>query len=306
LTDLKYKLLFLSIILSGSGIYAQDLEPRLLSDMPTDGNIAIFTYGHSGGNILVDNTLPVEDLKANINNLVFAYVRSFKLFNKLTKIDAVLPYSLGKYNAIVNDEAVKVNRNGFADPQIRLSMILLGVNPLDPKEYSNRKPKRFRLGVNIRSKIPLGAYDSRHALNVGTNRWTFQTGIGGSYTVHNRIIFEGHLNSLFFTKNKDFFNGNTTKQRSLMGIQFHAAYIFKPGIWAAVSVGKTYGGKLEINGVLQDIPQKNSRVGAAFAYKLNPHYGLKLAYTNGFSTRAGADFNSLIFGIHYIWFDKNK
>lgn len=92
--------------------------------------------------------------------------------------------------------------------------------------------------------------------------------------------------------------------KPIYGAQFHTGYIFKPGVWVAISAGKTTGGKLEINDVLQDIAQKNSRVGAAFAYKLNKHSGLKIAYTNGFATRTGADFNSLILGFNYVWFDK--
>lgn len=287
-----------------TNVQSQDLEPRLLSAMPTDGNIAVLTYSYSDGNILVDNSLPVEDLEANLNNIVIAYVRSFKLFNKLTKIDAVIPYSLGKYNAIVNGNETQVNRNGLADSQIRISMILLGVKPLKPKEYFTQKLDKFRLGVNFRVKVPVGAYNPDYALNVGTNRWAFQTGLGASYTFWNKLIIESHLNSWFFTENSNFFNGNTTQQKPLFGIQFHAAYVFKPGIWVAISVGKTAGGKLEINDVLQEIPQKNSRIGAAFAYKLNKHSGLKIAYTNGFTTRTGADFNSIILGYSYVWFDK--
>jgi hypothetical protein len=298
----KYIQLFFAIIIGILDFQAQDLEPRLLSAMPISGNIVVATYSHSGGNILVDNALPVEDLNANLNNLVFAYVRSFKLFNKLTKIDVVIPYSLGKYEALLSGEHTKINRNGLADPQFRISMILLGVTPLKPQDFVKHDRKNFRLGVNFRVKVPMGAYDSNYALNVGTNRWTFQTGIGGSYTLSKKFIFEAHINSWLFTENTDFYNGNHTQQKPLFGLQFHAAYIFKPGFWVAISAGKTTGGKLETNGILQDIAQKNSRVGAAIAYKLNKNSGLKLAYTNGFATRTGADFNSIIFGYNYVWF----
>ena len=201
----KYTLLFLTIIVGILNMQGQDLEPRLLSAMLIDGNIGMIHYSLSGGNIPVDNALPVEDLKAKLNNFVFAYVRSFKLFNKLTKIDAVIPYSLGKYNAIVDGDAAQLNRNGLADPQLRISMILLGVTPLKPQDYFKEVQKKLRLGVNFRVKVPVGTYDSNYALNVGTNRWTFQTGLGGSYTIKKKIIIEAHLNSWFFKKNLDFY-----------------------------------------------------------------------------------------------------
>ncbi len=238
--------------------------------------------------------------------MVLAYVRSFKLFNKLAKIDAVIPYSLGKYAAIVEGDDTQVNRNGFADPLLRFSVLLLGVKPLKPQDYFTQESEKFKLGVNFRIKAPLGTYNSENFINVGTNRWTFQTGLGASYTFNKKFIIETHLNSWLFTENSNFFNGNTTQQKPLFGIQAHFAYVFKPGFWAAISAGKTFGGKLEINDILQDIPQNNSRFGAAVAYKLDKNSGLKLAYTSGFSTRAGADFNTIIFGYNYVWFDKPK
>lgn len=82
---------------------AQDLEPRSLSAMPTGGNFAIVAYGHTSGNILIDNTLPIEDLEANLNNVVLAYAHSLKLLNKLAKIDVIVPYSFGRFEGIVSD-----------------------------------------------------------------------------------------------------------------------------------------------------------------------------------------------------------
>ena len=233
-------------------------------------------------------------------------LEALKFLNKLAKVDAVIPYSIGQYTAIVDDEDTEVNRNGFPDPLFRFSILLLGTKPLKPQDYFTQEPEKFKLGANFRVKVPIGSYNSDYALNVGTNRWTFQAGLGASYTFMKKFIIETHLNSWFFSKNTNFYNGNTTQQKPLLGIQAHFAYVFKPGFWAAISTGKTFGGKLEINDILQDIPQNNSRFGAAAAYKLGKHSGIKLAYTSGFSTRTGADFNTLIFGYNYIWFDKPK
>jgi len=287
-------------------VHSQDLEPRSLSSIPIGGNIAIISYSHSKGNIMVDSSLPIDDLNAKLNNMVFAYVKSFKLFNKLTKLSMVIPYSLGKYDAIVEGEDKEVDRNGFADPIIKISMILIGGKPLKPQDYFTQEPEKFKLGVSFKTKVPIGTYDPNYLLNVGTNRWSFQTRLSASYTIKKKIVFEGHFNYWLFTKNNNYYGGNTTLQNPLIGIQLHAAYIFKPGIWLALSTGKTFGGKLNVNGIEKDISQKNSRIGAAFSYKLGKHSGLKLAYTNGFSTRVGADFNTLALAYTYIWFDKQN
>ena len=156
----------------------------------------------------------------------------------------------------------------------------------------------------FRFKAPLGNYDSEKLINTGTNRWTFRTGIAGSYTFWEKIVLEGHLNSWFFTENNEFNGGNISKQKALFGTQLHLTYIFKPGVWFALSGGRTYGGNTEMNGIEQDVTQNNTRFGSAFAYRLNKNSGLKAAFTNGFVTRSGADFTTFLLSYQFIWFDK--
>lgn len=272
--------------------------------MPIGGNFAIASYIHSGGNVLLDNTLPIEDLEANLNNFAVGYVRSFKLFNKLAKFDVILPYANGNFNALVNDEDASTSRHGFGDPFFRISMILIGVKALTPGEFLKQESKKFKLGVVFRFKAPLGEYDPEKLINLGANRWAFKTGIAGSYTFINKIVLEAHLNSWFFTENSDFFGGNTTKQEPLLETQLHITYIFKPGVWLAISTGNTYGGKTEVNGIEQDATQNNSRYGFAFGYRINKNHGLKIAYSNGLTTRNGADFNTFALAYQFMWFDK--
>jgi len=66
---------------------SQDPEARLLADVPIDLNIMLASYGYSGGNVLLDNTLPIEDLETKLNNIGVAYERSFKMFNPNSAIE---------------------------------------------------------------------------------------------------------------------------------------------------------------------------------------------------------------------------
>lgn len=303
----KHSLLIVPLaFLSISFLHAQDLEPRLLSPAPTGGNFAIASYGFSIGNILLDNSLPVEDLDASINSLVFAYARSFKLFKRLAKFDAIVPYAFGNYNAIVNNADTSASRSGFGDPLFRLSIIWIGANPLSPPDFFKQEQKKFNLGTSLRVIAPLGQYDPTKFLNLGTNRWTLKLTLAGSYTLAKRVVLEGHFNSAFFTENTSFFNGNTLKQKPLLSTQFHATYLFKPGIWLAASIGRSYLGETILNGEEQDNLQNTSRYGLVFAYKLKQHSALKLGFTSGITARYGANFTSIIFAYQYIWFDKSK
>lgn len=182
-------------------LHSQDLEPRLMSAIPTGGNFAIASYSHSAGNILLDNSLPIEDLKANLNNFVFAYARSFKLFNKLTKFDMIVPYSFGNFEGVVSSIDSSTSRTGFGDPLIRLSMVLIGSEPVGVTDFFKQEQKKFNLGAFVRMRPPMGQYDPTKLINLGANRWATKIGFAGSYTFRKKLILEGHVNSWFFTEN---------------------------------------------------------------------------------------------------------
>jgi hypothetical protein len=291
--------------LNHSRLQAQDLEPRLLSPIPTGGNFAVASYGHSVGNILLDNTLPIEDLDASINSFILAYARSFKLFNKLGKFDLILPYGLGSYDAIVDGMDTSATRNGFGDPLVRFSMVFAGTGALNQEEFIKHVPDKFNLGAALRLFVPLGQYDPTKLINLGTSRWTIKFTLAGSYTLARKWIFEAHVNPFFFTENSSFFNGNTLKQKPLLVTQFHTSYVFKPGIWLAASFGRSFLGETILNGQEQDNLQNTSRYGLVFACRVSRRSALKLGFTSGITARYGADFTTLILAYQYIWFDKS-
>ena len=284
---------------------AQDLEPRFLSAMPTGGNFAIASYGYSSGNILLDNSLPIEDLNAKINSIVLGYARSFKLFNRLAKFDAIVPFSFGKFEGVVSQIDSSTSRTGFADPMLRLSIILVGDKAMGLNEFFTSEPKKFKLGLSFRVRAPLGQYDPTKLLNLGANRWAFKGAIAASYTIKKKLTFEGHFISWFFTENKEFYNGNTIAQKPLVAAHLHISYVFKPGIWLAVSIGTSGMGETIVNDVEQNDLQNNSRYGAAFAYRINKKHALKIAFTSGVSTRYGANFTTLLIAYQFMWFDRN-
>lgn len=283
---------------------AQDLEPRILSDVPLKTNIAVASYAYSTGNIMLDNTLPIEDLNSNLNSFVLGYVRSIKLFNKPAKVDAILPITSGRFDGIVEDENASTSRKGIGDPSFRMSMILVGSEALELPDFLEREPDKFKFGALVRIRVPLGQYDPERLINLGTNRYSFKMGLAGSYAFSKRIIWEVHLNSWIFTENKSFFGGNRIQQKPLLSIQSHLTYEFKPGTWVAFSVGGSTLGKTTLNGEDKDDLQKNSRTGLVFAYRFNKSNSLKLAVTTGISTRYGADYTTILLAYQFMWFDR--
>ena len=105
-------------------VHSQDLEPGFMSALPIGSNIALVSAGFSQGNILLDKSIPVEDLEANMINIGLAYLRGFKLFNRLAKIDVVLPFANADFTGLAEGESKSANRRGLGDPKFRFSMIL--------------------------------------------------------------------------------------------------------------------------------------------------------------------------------------
>lgn len=302
---IKYSLLLLYICtIQNYNIKAQAFEPRFLSEIPLKSNFVVASYAYSKGDILLDVASPIQDLESSANSILFAYVRTFKLFNRLTKADVIMPYSFADFNAIYNGEPAATTRNGFGDPMFRLSMVIVGVEPLEVKDFIKRKPKKFKFGAGIRISPPLGQYDPTKIINLGTNRWTFKIGLSASYTLINRIILEGQLKTWFFTQNNNFFNGSTIKQSPLISPEFHLTYIFKPGVWISGSVGYVNSGNTYINDVEQDKTHKNARFGLTYSHKINKKNALKVSFTNGIPNQFAIDYTSLIFAYVFLWFDK--
>jgi hypothetical protein len=305
--SVKYLALFLFVtvgFIATEETFAQDLEPRFLSNMPTKANVALVSYAYSSGNIMLDNTLPIEDLNSQLNSLVVAYVRSFKLLNKPAKFDAIVPASIASFTGTVDDVGASTQRNGLGDPTFRVSMLLIGAKPATLSEFAKLEHKKFKLGTLVRVRFPLGQYDETKLVNLGTNRYSFKTGLASSYTFARKLTLELHINTWAFTENKNFYNGNTIKQKPLLTMQSHLTYQFKPGMWAAISIGGSTLGKTTVNGVEKDDSQKNSRTGIAFAYRLNNQNSIKIAATTGVTTRYGSDFTTLLVAYQFLWFDK--
>lgn len=290
----------LLLILVGSNVKAQDLEPRYLSPAPVGMNFLLFGYMYSNGNILLDSALPIEGSEAKINTFVGAYVRTISLFGLPGKVDVIVPYSFGKWRGEFYGSDSSVARTGLGDPLIRLSVIIIGGEALDASEFKSYK-EGFTLGAAMRVRIPIGQYDNTKLINLGTNRWMFKPSLGMSYKI-NKWIFELHFKTLFFTTNKEFYNGNQLKQDPLYSGQVHVIYSFKAGFWGALSYGLVAGGRITLNDVYNDNNQLSEKIGAVLIFPLSQNNSLKVGYTSGISARYGTKFDIIGITYQYRWF----
>jgi hypothetical protein len=262
-------------------------------------NVAAIGYAFSSGNVLVDASLPVEDVTAEVHTVGLGYVRTLSVLGLSAKLDAQMPISRGSFKGQVNGEQRERSPSGLADPRIRLAINLLGAPALSLPDFAKYR-QRTILGANLQVVMPLGQYDPDRLINLGSNRWSLRTEVGVGQALR-RWTFELAGGAWFFTENADFFGGSSLTQEPLYYVKGNVIYVFRRGLWLSISAGHAEGGETQVNGVARNDLQSNHRVAASLALPMRRATTLKITYTNGLSTRLGADFNSIGASVQYTW-----
>lgn len=294
----KYVAAF-ALALSGAPGHAQDLEPRSLASAPVGMNILLVAYGYSFGNVLLDPALPVEDARAGLNIISGAYVRAIDVFGLSGKLDVIAPFTWGTWEGELEGQDTSTARTGFGDPRVRMSVNFVGAPALRGGDFIAYRQKTV-VGASLQIRVPLGQYDPAKLINLGSNRWTFRTQVGVSQRAGSWVI-ESYLAVWFFTENTNVFGGGTLSQKPIVAIKGHVAYIFRPGLWAALDAGFGTGGATTVNETEKGELQENFRLGATLAIPLAMHHALKLAAVTGVTTRIGADFDTIVLAYQYRW-----
>jgi hypothetical protein len=281
---------------------AQELEPRAYSAAPVGLNFLVVVTGRSTGGVVVDPSLPVEDVDASVNSLALGAGRTMNVFGRTALLVAVLPYAWADVSGRVGEAAREVTRSGLADPRIKLSVNLVGGRAQTVQEFA-RSARSTIMGVSLSVVPPLGEYYRDKLINLGANRWAFKPEVGVSRLVGKWTI-EGYAGVWLFTDNDEFYTGASLRtQQPVVAVQAHASYTLKPRLWLAFNATWYSGGTTSVDGVEKADLQRNSRVGATLSLPLLRQQSLKIAASSGATTRIGADFKTIGIAWQLSWFD---
>jgi len=278
---------------------AQELEPRRYSNIPIGMNFIGLGYAYSKGNLLIDPSIPIEDIDAKVHIFALRYVRSMSLFGKNARLSVMIPTVLGDWKATLDDELLTREIDGIGDIRVALDFNFIGAPALKLSEFGSYNKKTV-VGATLQVRVPVGQYDPERGLNLGTNRWTFIPQIGASH-VMGRWSVEAIAKVWLFTTNDDFFGGNTLQQRALGSIQVHGIYTFRPGLWVAAGVGLANGGRSVVNDDPRSTLQQNSRLGIVFAYPLSARRGLALSLGTSLTTSSGTNSRNVGLAYQFGW-----
>lgn len=290
-------ILFLHTICSSS--HAQELEPRMLANVPVGINFAVAGYGFTRGNILLDPVVPIEGLEAKLHSIVGAYVRAITLFGKPGKLDVVVPFATGNWDGIYEGIDTSTSRTGIGDPRIRFSFLFTGASVLQGEEYK-RVVQKTITGGSIQLILPIGQYNPAKLINLGSNRLTIKGQLGASHKIR-KFILEGYLSGWFFFANHDFWGGNKLEQKTLYAIKIHSIYSLPKGNWVSLGVGYALGGRIIVNEVERNVRISTFRVGGIYAMPLGLRHSLKFSIVSGIRFEEGADFDAVAMSYQYRW-----
>jgi len=292
------------LIFSGDIGFAQELEPRALTNIPVGMSFGVLGYGYANGNILFDPGLPLEDATASAHSIVGAYARSINFFGLSGKVDAIVPYGFGNWKGVFTGIDTATSRSGFGDLRVRLSFNFIGAPALKAKDFADYTPDKIS-GFSLQVIAPTGQYFSDRLINLGSNRWVFKPQLGfAKYS--KKWIWEAYFRVWLFTKNNNFWGSNELKQRALYAIKFHGIHKFKNTSWLALDLGYGNGGRSEVNGELKDNLNSTIRFGASYAIPLGRQHNVKLNWVSDVTLEKGADFDALSLSYQYRWMKSNK
>jgi hypothetical protein len=280
--------------------HAGEIEPRAYVNTPVGVNFLIAGYVYSDGGLSTSGASPIKDAQLRLHTEVLAYARSLDVWGKSGKFDVVLPYSQLSGTAMVGGQPRERNVSGLNDPRFRFSVNFYGAPALSLEEFAKYKQDLI-IGASVQVSAPLGQYDNDKLVNIGNNRWFVKPDIGIS-KAWGPLSLELSTGVYFFSKNDEFFGGQTLEQDPIYTTQAHITYDVGRGIWAALSFNYDYGGRTTVNGVQQiDTLQQNSRVAATVALPVNRNNSIKFYASTGISTSTGNDFDMVGIFWQYRW-----
>ena len=284
--------------------FAQELEPRRWSHLPTGTNFAAGGYVYTEADISFDPVLRIENVEMEMHTLAVKYIRTFELFQKSARIDFIQGYQEGRWTGLVDGVPRSIKRSGWSDSVLRFAINLYGAPPLEGKEFAAYRAKanvETVFGTALVVQLPTGDYMNDKLINLGTNRYSFRPQFG---VVHSRGKWSMELTGevYLYTDNDDFFNGNRLEQDPYYTFQAHLVYTFRPGIWAATGAGYGYGGESTVSGVEKNDLRENLAWAVSLGYSITRQFGVKVAYL-GIRTQesVGQDTDSIAVGFSIFW-----
>jgi len=188
----------LFVLAGTSAVFGQELEPRVYLASPVGSNVVVVAAARSTGDVILDPTIPIEDVRARVGAIVFGYYRTFGVFGRSASFGGTAPMLRASAQGQIDGVEGRVNRFGQGDVSTRFTVNLLGFPAMDTATYVKRGP-RPGLGASVVVNIPTGQYLSDKVINLGTNRWSYKPELGLTVPLGDRWLFDTYFGVWLFS-----------------------------------------------------------------------------------------------------------
>ncbi|MDA1073368.1 MAG: transporter [Proteobacteria bacterium] len=277
--------------------HANDVEPRLYSNVPVGTNFLSVGYAYSSGEVSFDASVPVQDVDGEIEVMTLSYSRGLNIAGRSGLLTVILPYMDASLTGLYLGQPASGRRIGWSDPVIRMSVNLYGAPALALQDFATWQ-QRTIVGATVSVGMPFGRYFDDKLINTGTNRWSTLMQVGASHQ-RGRWTLEAATGVSLSTDNDEALGDNTLELDPLWLFRTSLQYRFRPGLWAGVGALYIHGGATTLNGIERDDEQRNWRLGAAVSMPLARRHSVLFRVTEGLASRFGSDF--LTYGATYTY-----
>ena len=161
------------------GALAQDLEPRLYTNVPIGVNFLGAGYTYSEGNVLFDPAVALENAQIEIDGPALGAGRAIRLGPFSGKVDGAVARVCLDGSADYQGERVTRNVCGLTDARARVTVNFIGAPPLRRQEFAGYR-QDWVFGGSLQLGLPVGDYDPSRLVNIGANRSSAKIDLGVS------------------------------------------------------------------------------------------------------------------------------
>ena len=290
-----------ALVAFASAAQAQELEPRSYTAAPVGTNFAIVTFSDSRGEVNLDSSLPLSDVRASVNAASLGFSQTFGWLGNAGNWSVAVPYLGAHVNGQLSGQAEEVARYGFPDVRARFAMNVWGP-ALTPQQFARRK-RSTTVGVSLTVIGPTGTYDPTRLINIGSNRWSFKPEIGLEQPL-GKWFADASAGLWVFGKNTDYYGGHVLVQAPLSIYQAHLGYNFRESQWLAANINYYSAGATSVSGATPLNSLANSRYGLTYSQPFVTGVSAKLAWSHWLNGRYGQDFSTTNLTFQYRWFDR--
>jgi hypothetical protein len=290
----------LTLLLVPALAAAQTMDPRAYANVPVGLNFLLAGYTYTQGEVGFEASSPLQDGHTRVHALPIAYVRSLDVFGNSGNIALVLPIvDLTATATLDGTTEARREVSGLGDPALRIAVNFYGAPALRPAEFTAWRQDLI-VGASLTFTAPFGQYDEDRLVNIGTNRWSVKPELGVSQVLGAWTV-ELATGVTWFTRNDEFFNGNSRSQDQLYSLQVHLTRQLGRGAWGAFSVTYYEGGRTTLNGTPRDDRLAGSRMMLTFSLPVDRQNAIRLSAHSGLFARTGTDFEGIAAIWQHVW-----